>query len=286
MNKFKSLGLVGLAAASLFAAQAFATTCPVGTMGSPVCVATTGGDPGPTSLEDILSLRTASNPNGIVKSGPNINPYTQQTSPSSYWSIGATGSSENVISLEIAGNANGNTFGIFDPANSNNTLQLFSGPASTGWSTTLKNLGGGQYKATYFNAAGDFLLQNSATFGPTNLFGYYLATPGGTFFFSNAGMNAAGGTTYPGGMPQMVAFQGNNQTSLYTGNTSGLFLANEYLLAWEDQAFVNSDLDYNDFVVLVESVHPVPEPAALGMFGLGALLIGLFAGLRRRRENV
>jgi hypothetical protein len=27
---------------------------------------------------------------------------------------------------------------------------------------------------------------------------------------------------------------------------------------------------------------PVPEPAALGMFGFGALLIGLFAGLRRR----
>jgi hypothetical protein len=28
----------------------------------------------------------------------------------------------------------------------------------------------------------------------------------------------------------------------------------------------------------------VPEPAALGMFGLGALLIGLFAGLRRRYD--
>jgi hypothetical protein len=28
----------------------------------------------------------------------------------------------------------------------------------------------------------------------------------------------------------------------------------------------------------------VPEPAALGMFGLGALLIGLFAGLRRRLD--
>jgi hypothetical protein len=26
----------------------------------------------------------------------------------------------------------------------------------------------------------------------------------------------------------------------------------------------------------------VPEPGALGMFGFGALLIGLFAGLRRR----
>lgn len=29
---------------------------------------------------------------------------------------------------------------------------------------------------------------------------------------------------------------------------------------------------------------PVPEPAALGVFGLGVLLIGLFAGLRRRLD--
>jgi hypothetical protein len=29
-------------------------------------------------------------------------------------------------------------------------------------------------------------------------------------------------------------------------------------------------------------VHPVPEPAALGVFGLGLLLMGAFAGLRRR----
>lgn len=32
-------------------------------------------------------------------------------------------------------------------------------------------------------------------------------------------------------------------------------------------------------------VNPVPEPATLGMFGLGMLLIGLFAGLHRRRWN-
>lgn len=30
------------------------------------------------------------------------------------------------------------------------------------------------------------------------------------------------------------------------------------------------------------SYQPVPEPAALGMFGLGVLLVGAFAGLRRR----
>ncbi|HJP99764.1 MAG TPA: PEP-CTERM sorting domain-containing protein [Rhodanobacteraceae bacterium] len=31
---------------------------------------------------------------------------------------------------------------------------------------------------------------------------------------------------------------------------------------------------------------PVPEPAALGMFGFGALLIGLFAGMRRRTQQI
>lgn len=32
-------------------------------------------------------------------------------------------------------------------------------------------------------------------------------------------------------------------------------------------------------------INGVPEPAALGMFGLGALLLGLFAGLRRRASQ-
>lgn len=33
------------------------------------------------------------------------------------------------------------------------------------------------------------------------------------------------------------------------------------------------------------SVSVVPEPAALGIFGLGVLLIGLFGGLKRRRQD-
>jgi len=38
---------------------------------------------------------------------------------------------------------------------------------------------------------------------------------------------------------------------------------------------------------MVESVHPVPEPTTLGMFGFGVLLIGAAVGLnRRRRFNV
>lgn len=158
---------------------------------------------------------------------------------------------------------------------------MFSGPASAGWSTTLQNLGSGNYTATYLNAGGVVQGQQSAHFGATNLFGYYLSGPGGTFY-SDPTMNQDSGSSYANGTPHMVAYEGNNKTVLKTGNTSGTFLSNEWLLAWEDQPFMNSDLDYNDFVVLVESVHPVPEPAVLGMFGLGVLLLGGFAALRRR----
>lgn len=293
MNTIKSIGLVGLAISAMFAAQAFATTCPTSPVaaagqmqGSPVCVAPYGFDGSGTGLANILGTYNATtNPHGIVKSGPTYNPYTQQANPSAYWSIGATGVSENKITLEIAGNANSNTFGIFDPTNPGNSLQLFSGPAGAGWSTTLINLGNGNYTAAYFNASGVFQGQSTAHFGATNLFGYYLSGPGGTFY-SDATLNQDPGSSYANGTPHMVAYEGNDKTVLKTGNTSGKFLSNEWLLAWEDLSFKNSDLDYNDFVVLVESVHPVPEPAVLGMFGLGVLLIGGFATLRRRSHKL
>ncbi|HJR10572.1 MAG TPA: DUF4114 domain-containing protein [Rhodanobacteraceae bacterium] len=290
MNTIKSLGFVGLAAAGLFASQAFATTCPTApvtgqqTQGSPVCIAPYGLDGSGTGLVNILdTFNATTNPHGIVKSGPTYNPYTQQAVPSSFWSIGATGASENKIVLELAGNANTNTFGIFDPTNPSNFLQLFSGPASAGWTTTLINTGSGNYTATYFDAGGIFKGQSSVHFGVTNLFGYYLGAASNTpTFYSDPKLNQDPGSTYANGTPHMVAYDGNNKTVLKTGNTSGTFLSNEWLLAWEDTAFANSDLDYNDFVVLVESVHPVPEPAVLGMFGLGVLLLGGFAALRRR----
>lgn len=293
MNNIKSLGFIGLAAAGLFAAQAFATVCPTApatgyaTQGSPVCIASYGQDGSGTGLVNILGTYNATtNPHGIVLSGPTYNPYTQQHVPSAYWQIGATGASENKIVLELAGNANTNTFGIYDPTNPNNYLQLFSGPASAGWTTTLINLGGGNYSAIYANASGIPVGFNTAHFGVTNLFGYYLGANSDTpTFYSDAKLNQDPGSSYAHGTPHMVAYEGNNKTTIKTGNTSGPFLSNEWLLAWEDTSFANSDLDYQDFVVLVESVRPVPEPAALGMFGLGALLIGLFAGLSRRRRH-
>lgn len=279
MNTIKSLALVGLATTALFASQAFATACqpaPVGgsvTQGSPVCIATTSTDGANKDLQSQLNLMTTS--------GPQIDVYNDQASPSAYWAIGASGQSANKIMLEIAGNAGSNTFGIFDKSNAGNYLQLFSGAAGAGYSTLLAQIGN-VFTATYFDAMGAFQSQSSITMSG-NEFGYYLgATGSGPAFYSDPTMNAPGGSLYPDGMRNMVAYAGNGQTYL----NGKAFLGGESILAWEDQAFANSDLDYNDFVVLVESVHSVPEPGVLGMFGLGALLIGGFVGMRRRYLKV
>ncbi len=281
MNMCKHLSIVGLAATALFAGQALATVCPtapqtgVQTQGGPVCIAPVGTDGAGSGLQDQLDSMTVS--------GPGIDVYNNQSTPSAYWQIGATGHSENNILLEIAGNANTNTFGIFDPSDPGNVLELFSGNAGSGWSTSLGIIGN-TYTATYFDQNGVYAGQAQASFG-ASVFGYYLGTEAYGLFYSDASMNEAGGNTYPDGMSHMVAFAGDGENTINNGQHTGVFLPNEFILAWEDSPWSNSDLDYNDFVVMVESVRPVPEPAVLGMFGFGVLLVGAGVALRRRRMS-
>ena len=80
----------------------------------------------------------------------------------------------------------------------------------------------------------------------------------------------------------MLAYQGTgDQVQLPTFNP-GEWNPNEYILAWEDLPFGNYkyDGDFNDMVLMVESVQPVPVPAAVWLFGSG--LLGL-VGMARRK---
>lgn len=105
------------------------------------------------------------------------------------------------------------------------------------------------------------------SFWPTgftsNIFGFYLDTPDG-IWFSHDSRNSDGAD-------HMVAYGEGG----------------DYIFGWEDLASKNWDQDYNDFVVLVSGVKgvnvpvSVPEPATLGLLGLGILGMGAF---RRRKQ--
>ena len=65
------------------------------------------------------------------------------------------------------------------------------------------------------------------------------------------------------------------QTFSITGGPS----AGNYVVGWEDLPLSSSDLDYQDLVIEVCGVRPVPEPATIILLGLGSF------ALRRKRSR-
>lgn len=180
------------------------------------------------------------------------------------WHITGTGGSVATIVIELAGFAGTNTFGVYDLVNPANRVQIFTGGASAG---AMALLAIDAAKNVYINGT------PVATFGSTS-FGYYLDSSnaeGGGVFYSDTALN-------PDQLDHMLAYQGTNTDTVQIPPwAAGLWTDNEYILAWED-LLRGGDLDYNDFVVMVESVMvPVPAAVLLGILGLGV------AGLKLRK---
>ncbi len=225
------------------------------------------GANGEDTLQDVFDNITVGGPSSI-----DVN--ADQLSQSGYWSIGASGGSFTQMIIEIAGYADQNAFGIFDAADPGNRFQLFSGAQQANSSGSAVTFGFTVGNEVYL---GDPFNPTSTVFSDS-LFGFYLDSPDG-LFFSAPDLN-------PDGAAHMVAFQGNGVDELQVGNTAaGTFQTNEYIFGWEDLLADNWDYDYNDFVVLAESVQPetVPEPSELGLALLGLSLIGL--GVTTRRSS-
>ena len=188
----------------------------------------------------------------------------------SYWTFTATGSSIATMIVEISGLADSTSFGVYDKHNSGSQVALFVGsddPAGFDGVSTLTILASGDVGVDGVDSGVDFSSDADGQFA----FGYFINT-GSVTWYSDTALNSDG-------LDHMVAYQGTNTDTVnISGYGPGLWTDNEFVLGFEDQAGLG-DADYQDLVVMVESVSPVPVPAALvlGMLGMSV------AGWRLRK---
>ena len=266
MNASKRI-LTGVFALGMIA-LVFASPAPI--VQSPWAPVTGNGSE--KNLSDIINSR--------ISGGPTVDVNNDRLVPANSWISTATQSSATQLIIEFAGFSLNNSFGIYNTSNPNQLVEVYSGANAGGSSAaiTFGIVGGTKIGVSGFDQAG---LSISKTYDYNfSSFGFYLkniANDGGFTFYSDAGMNSDG-------KEHMVAYQGKDQQfSIYNNGSYAPWTKDEYILGWEDKTTATgSDWDFNDMVVMVESVQ-VPEPGILSLFGAGLLAFIGMGWIRKRK---
>lgn len=166
--------------------------------------------------------------------------------------------------IEFAGNAPINKFGIWFGDDQSNVVgyDLLLGGATSGSFAAL-SINAGRLDVIGFGCG--TIIACTAPTGALDArisatqFGFYFQTGDGPRIYSVDALN-------PGGEARFLSFQAGETTN--------------WAFAYEDLALANSDRDYNDMVVKVESIVAVPEPSTWALMIAGLAALGF--ALRRR----
>ena len=156
------------------------------------------------------------------------------------WSTSVSGNASFTLMLEMTATSNANSVGVYNATGVTPALfQVFPGTASAGWHA-MAHFGSGSLVVTLFDQNGFYMGQTNYTGVNEQQFGFYLQGPNGTFYsedFRN------------GGNPQVLTFAG-------TGRNFG-----DWWQCFEDSGYLPATSDFDDAVLLLQSVVPISTEA-------------------------
>jgi hypothetical protein len=169
--------------------------------------------------------------NGV---GEAINVATDQVDVQ-VWTTGVSGNATLTLMIELTGSAAQNSIGVYNTGVASPPLfQIFPAAATTGWFATAHFAGGNMVVTLFDNNS---IIQGQIFYGGVNAggFGFYISGPGGTFYSEDS---------RNGGAAQILTYLG-------TGVNFG-----EWWECFEDQPYAAGDKDFEDAVLLMQSIVP------------------------------
>jgi hypothetical protein len=173
--------------------------------------------------------------------GESINCLTDQNDVQ-LWNTTISNNSTFTLQIELSSRAATNTIGIYnDGPGSPPLYQVFPGAATAGWFATAS------FKTSPTRVVVN-LFDNNAVLQGSNIYAGAVNTNFGYYLFGSAGFVYTQDARNLGGFAQALTYAG-------TGGNAG-----SWWLCFEEQRIAQgqSDQDYNDAVLFLESVNPTP----------------------------